>query len=489
MLARILASARRLVTPSRRGAPGQTLTAALLKTATAATLIWLGGDVGAAWGDGLRRLKEPQAPVFASAARVEPTAQGGLRLFLALSQPVETQIFTLEGPDRVVVDLPELGWGFDPKDVAAGAAPAARARGFEGLRAGLFRAGRSRLVLDLDAPLIPGQIRFSRGPGGAGAIMTLDLAAPEKRRAEAAQTLALAGEERLAQRPAAFAIETGSVGPAHGPAPLIAAPSPLLDLPPERELRLAPVPRPRPEAVTIVLDPGHGGHDPGARYGDIREGDLVLEVARELRDELQSAARVRVLMTRDSDRFIPLDRRVAIAREAKAALFVSIHADALPRHPEVSGTSFYTLADTASDALAERIARRENGVEGAAASPMADASPDLRQFLAGYFQRRSKAGSKSLVREMVANLRGAGVSMIQTNPHRQANLRVLRTFDQPSVLIELGFLTSLRDQRRFGNPAWRETAAKALAASILRWLRKREKPEGELVARTLVAAR
>lgn len=479
MLARTLASFR--LPFSKR--PGVSVSSALLKTAAAATLMWLGADVGAAWGgDGLRALTEPRLAVTASAARIEPTAQGGLRLSLALSQPVESQIFTLKGPDRMVLDLPELRWGFDPQDVAAEAAPAARARGFLGLRVGLFREGRSRLVLDLSQGLEAAPARISRGAGGYGAVMTIDLTPPLKRRAEAP------APEGLSQRPAAFAIETGSIEAAARIADAAPAPARIVGLPEERELRLAPVPRPRPSAVTIVIDPGHGGKDPGAHYGDIKEKDLVLEVARELRDELRGSARVRVLLTRDSDRYLTLNQRVAVAREARATLFLSIHADALPESPEVSGASFYTLADKNSDDMAALIARRENAVDGPQVERLSERSPIVRRFLASFAQRRFEAGSNDLVREMVANFDGAGVPLIKTSPHRQANLRVLRNFDQPSLLVELGFLTSLRDQRRFKNPAWKETAAQAMAAAIKRWLTAREQ-RGEVVASSFFSRR
>ncbi|MEM9725461.1 MAG: N-acetylmuramoyl-L-alanine amidase [Pseudomonadota bacterium] len=413
---------------------------------------WAGLTGGDALGKALKPLAQPDAPLEAVSARLEPLGAEGVALVIGLTGPARTQSFSLAGPDRAVIDFPELRWRFDPKAVLASAPKSVRTRGVSNLRVGLFRLGRSRLVLDLDRPLSRGAVRIVAAPAGARAPYVL-------RMALGAVTPEIASATKGADPVAtSAAIVTGDVSPLRDQARWRGGPA----------RAAAPIPRPRPEITTIALDPGHGGRDPGATYGRQAEKTLVLNVAKSLRRALEKRPRIRVVMTREDDRFLTLDQRVEIAREARADLFVSIHADALPKHPEVNGAAFYTLSDRASDGLAARLARRENaaddGLETAAA-----ATPWVRGLLVDYAKRSSVASAHHLVEGMVSSFRRNRVPLIRKRPHREAGFRVLRNFDQPSLLIELGFLTSIRDQRRFTNPAWRATAVEAMADAIVRW--------------------
>ena len=467
--------------------PGWLLAAKAVALATLAAVAATGGD---ALGDGLKPLTQPGKAVSATAARLDPTPQGGVLLTLDLSQEVETHVFPLRGPERLVVDFPEIRWSFDPKAAIGGAPAAVKARGVSGLRVGLFRMGRSRLVLDLDGPMRRGPIRFVEREGGAGRAMLLELTPVSS--GGRAKTPSRAAPRRLETRAAALEIETGAIetnsiqiGSPRGASS--AARRGLRGGPRHVAPDAAPAPRPRPRMTVIALDPGHGGRDPGARAAGKSEKHLVLRVAKQLRDELVKHPRVRVVMTREDDRFLELGERVEIARRAQADLLVSIHADSLPEHPEVHGASFYTLSDRASDALAARIARRENAADGLDAT--ADANPWVRRLLVDYAQRRSVSSAHHLVEGMVKSFRSNKVPLLRSRPHREAGFRVLKSFDQPSMLIELGFMTNIRDQRRFTNPAWRETAAKAMASAILRWRDDRDAPAlaGDLVMRAAAA--
>lgn len=455
--------------PVRRQRRFGALSAALAAKAFAAMLLGLAIGGSEALGDGLSPLQQPKKTVTADAARLEPTAQGGVALRLRLSGQVDTQAFELSGPDRVVVDFPEIHWNIDPAAIIAAAPPAVRARGVKGMRVGLFRMGRSRMVLDLEGPMRRAPVRFLADDGAEAGELVVELQ-PERPFVPAEPEPSRAG---LSRRAAALAIETGALDPLASPrAGGSTAPA------------FAPAPRLRPRITVIAVDAGHGGHDKGAHHNGLKEKNLVLAVAKALRDELESHPRVRVVMTRESDRFVELDERVAIARDAGADLFVSLHADALKEHPEVSGASFYTLSDSASDALAARIARQENAALQAAPSFDVD-NPWVRRLLVDYAQRRHVGSAHHLVEGMVRSFRSERVPLIRTRPHREAGFLVLKNFDQPSLLIELGFLTNIRDQRRFSNPAWRETAVKAISSAILRWIDDRDAPAvaGDLVMR------
>lgn len=468
-----------------------------LKAIAGAALIALSMGGTDALGDGLASLKQPRGAVTASAAQLEPTPQGGVVLKLALSQKVDTHAFTLNGPERIVVDFPEINWGFDPASVVAQAPPAVRARGVKALRVGLFRMGRSRMVLDVEAPMTRGAVRFAAASSGAGSVLLLELKPTaaasvgeraEARLAEAAKSAENAGSEQgLARRAAALAFETGATPPGAVEKIDVLARAGLSENWPGLR-NAAPAPRPRPRMTVIAVDAGHGGGDPGARYGGMKEKHLVLKVAKLLRGELERLPRVKVVMTRKDDRYIELKDRVKIARDAGADLFVSLHADALKEHPEVAGASFYTLSDRASDALAARLAKNENA-SFANESGFQSENPWVRRLLVDYAQRRQVAGAHHLVEGMVKSFRANRVPLIKSRPHREAGFKVLKNFDQPSLLIELGFLTNIRDQRRFTNPAWRETAAKAIAGAIERWIDDRNAPAqaGDIVMRAAAA--
>lgn len=226
--------------------------------------------------------------------------------------------------------------------------------------------------------------------------------------------------------------------------------------------------RPDPQSPArlplVMLDPGHGGRDPGAiGYSGTYEKHVALATAEELARQLQASGRYRVAMTRSVDDFIPLDDRVGIAQEHNADLFMSIHADALLDHA-VRGASVYTLSTSASDPQTAALARRENSADRFAGPGEGSLSPHVAAILASLVQHETRAGSARMQRSVVAAL-GGPVPLLE-NPARHAAFAVLKSADIPSVLVEMGFMSNPRDEAALREAAHRATVAAALHRAI-----------------------
>ena len=303
-----------------------------------------------------------------------------------------------------------------------------------------------RLVIDLGASVISGprvapgqgivrQVRLLSGPSR----VVLDLSGPV-----AAPRAAVAGE-----------LLTIDLAP--GPA--------------EAFRRMAASSRPLAEGggasarPLVVLDPGHGGRDPGAVGAQgTEEKRVVLAAAAELRRRLEQGGRVRVALTRTGDRFVSLADRVAFARRREAALFLSLHADSAPG---ARGASVYTLSETASDELSEALARRENAADAAGGLPLPTEDPAVARILISLVQRETQAGSVGFARMLLPALERASPMLSQ--PHRQAAFAVLKAPDVPSVLVELGFLSHPQDEAALRDPRHRARLAEAIAQAVGAW--------------------
>jgi N-acetylmuramoyl-L-alanine amidase len=220
---------------------------------------------------------------------------------------------------------------------------------------------------------------------------------------------------------------------------------------------------PRP---LVVLDPGHGGIDTGTRGpGGELEKDVVLAFAKELREKLEAAGKYRVSMTRDDDTFIPLNDRVRFARTRNAALFVSIHADALPkREGQADGATVYTLSEKASDTEAARLAENENRADVIAGVDLTAEPDDVANILVDLAQRETKTFSLQFAKAALGELKHT--ARLHKRPLKSAGFVVLRAPDVPSVLIELGYMSDKDDLSHLASPAWRERNAGALARAI-----------------------
>ena len=219
----------------------------------------------------------------------------------------------------------------------------------------------------------------------------------------------------------------------------------------------------RPPLPVVVLDPGHGGKDPGAiGVSGTYEKQVSLAAAFELKRQLEAEGRYRVELTRTRDTFIALDDRVAKAQAHGAALFVSMHADALADH-SVRGASVYTLATTASDAQTAALARRENDADRFA-GPGFNAPPEIARILASLVRRETRVGSSRLARNLVSHL-DRDLPMLP-NPERHAGFVVLKAADIPSVLVELGFMSNRADEEQLRRPQHRVLVATAMKRAV-----------------------
>ena len=221
----------------------------------------------------------------------------------------------------------------------------------------------------------------------------------------------------------------------------------------------------RPATVPLVLlDPGHGGKDPGAiGVSGTYEKHIALAAAQELRRQLLAGGRYRAELTRNDDVFIPLADRVAIGQRLGAALFVSMHADAVTDHG-VRGASVYTLADTASDAQTAALARRENAANRFGGPSFREEPPDVARILASLVRQETRTGSARMANGVVGAL-GHDIGLLQ-NPARHAGFMVLRAADIPSVLVEMGFMSNAQDEAALRRPDHRARVAGAMKRAI-----------------------
>lgn len=357
-------------------------------------------------------------PAVAIAADL--SSQGGqTKLTLTLSKLVDARAFVMERPDRAVIDLPEVNFQLDSETGRH------RDGVVQSFRYGLFAPGRSRIVIDLATPATVGRIDTTTRPRDGAVLMTIPLQRVD----------------RETFRKAATSANPGST-PAHAAATAPGDPRPL-----------------------IVIDAGHGGTDPGAIASTgVFEKDIVFGFAQDLAEKLNTAGRYRVQMTRDRDVFVPLGERVRFARDAKADLFISIHADSISSAPQVRGATIYTGSEKATDAESAKLAERENRADAAAGAEAAEATPDIADILQELTLRETRGFSSGFARTLMGQL--APVMEMSTKPHREARFVVLRSPDVPSVLVELGYLSSKRDLEKLQDPDWRAGVTGSMAKAV-----------------------
>ncbi|WP_460275440.1 N-acetylmuramoyl-L-alanine amidase [Celeribacter sp. ULVN23_4] len=365
-------------------------------------------------------------------ARAESSASAlvdlgdSIEMQLHLSQPVPFRIFTLDDPRRMVVDFSEVDWtGFDTSEFDT-------AEGISAVRVGGFTPGWSRMVLDLANPYALVHAEMSRDDKGAVLTLNLDPTASDE--------FALgAGTPPDAQLVRPSAGETPKAAPVHafGDGPL-----------------------------RVVLDPGHGGIDPGAERGGVREKDLTLMFARELQDVLNRAGGFEVTLTRNDDVFVPLETRLTLAREAGADVFLSIHADAIAEG-RAEGATIYTLADRATDAASQKLAERHDRADLLAGVDLTGQDDVIATVLMDMARTENTPRTDRLADHLVTQLEES-VGM-HKRPHLEAGFSVLKAPDIPSVLIELGFLSSAKDRAKLVDQAWRTKAAWAIRDALFAW--------------------
>ena len=229
----------------------------------------------------------------------------------------------------------------------------------------------------------------------------------------------------------------------------------------DARMRRAPAQAPPP---LVVLDPGHGGKDPGAiGITGTYEKHVAFATATELKRQLLASRRLRVELTRGRDVFVPLEDRVGWAQRQGASLFVSMHADAVGDH-SVRGASIYTVSETASDAQTAALARRENSADRFGGPSFRDQPPEVARILGSLVRQETRAGSTRMQRSMVGAL-DRDLPMLQ-NPARHASFVVLKASDIPSVLVEMGFMSNAQDEAALRRPDHRALVASAMKRAV-----------------------
>ena len=371
------------------------------------------------------------------------------RFVLDLDKPIQFRAFALADPYRVVLDLPQVSF-----KLAAGIGVAGRGL-VKAFRYGLVMPGGSRIVFDLTGPAKIAKSYVLEAANGQPPRLVLEFEEVDR----TAFVQLLAPESRPELRPAIADANAGvaNAGVARPDASIVTAST----QPPDK----------RP---VIVIDPGHGGVDNGTQAGggDIMEKNLVLGFGLALRDRIEKSGKYRVVMTRTDDTFIPLDERVKIARNESASLFVSIHADALPRgEGDAQGATIYTLADKASDAEAERLADAENKSDAIGGVNLTDEPTEVADILIDLVQRETRTFSNRFARTLMGEMKNT--VRMHKHPLKSAGFRVLKAPDVPSVLVELGYVSNKGDLEHLVSENWRNKTVGSMAQAIDAFFAKR----------------
>jgi N-acetylmuramoyl-L-alanine amidase len=400
---------------------------ALITVLSACAALIAGGGAGEAAAG--RSAFLPAAEARPAVAVAADLASDGDRthLVFTLSREVAARVSSMERPDRVIVDLPEVTFHL----------PAETTRKRAGLvasfRYGLFAPGRSRVVIELAQPALVSRVDVASDASGL-ALLRIELIRADR---QAFRKAAETGDA------AAEVTATGSAAPAgRDPRPLVA------------------------------IDPGHGGIDPGAiAVGGALEKEIVFGFAEHLRRRLEGSGRYRVVMTRGGDAFVALDERVRIARDAKADLLISIHADSISAAPHIRGLTVYTGSEQASDTESQRLAERENKADAAAGLDPDFAPGEVADILQELTVRETRSFSQRFGQTLVGAINP--LMPLSKKPQRQAAFRVLRAPDVPSVLVELGYLSSSQDIDLLLSETWRDRSTAAMASAIDRFFATR----------------
>src|ERR1700742_243135 len=373
---------------------------------------------------------KPQGPLpMVMSARIGEH-EDRTRLVIELSDPVNLRAFALAAPDRVVIDMPEVSWrlGAPPRPSGFGSV--------KSYRYCQFRAGNSRMVIDLNQPVSVSDALVLPPSSGFGYRVVIDLFPTTRPKfdAQAGWPADLKKRESDAEKLAAMIASQQS--------------------PPARN----------GGKKVIVLDPGHGGLDSGTiGVNGLMEKDLALAEGLRLARELRRRGYV-VYMTRDNDTFIPLRQRVAIGRADHADLFIALHADSNP-DSGTTGTSIYTLNDGRSDREASALARRENQSDVIAGVDLSGENNPVAPILINLAQRDTRNKSSEFATNALKEL-GQVTDLLARSPHRSASLAVLVAPDVPAVLIELGYLSNSSDANQMNTDSWRSRVSGAIANAV-----------------------
>ena len=381
------------------------------------------------------------------------THSGKTRFVIDLSDKIKFRIFTLSNPDRIVVDLPEITWRL-PSNVIKRNLVGKRNL-INNFRYGYFQPGLSRVVLDIKTPVRVKSAFMISPTKGKQYRLVIDLVKTTRK-----EFIALIKKTKSLQS------TSGREGERIGSDKKFYRHSNVRNL-----KGIVPVAKNRRKnndikvstKPVIVIDPGHGGIDPGSTSGRVFEKHITLAAAKAIASHLKNLGRYKVFLTRDKDKFIRLRKRISIAKAYGASLFISIHADAI-KNRRVRGLSVYTLSETASDKEAAELARKENKSDVIAGVDLSIETPVVSDILIDLRQRNTMNESSKFAIGLVKHMRK--VTRTLSNTHRFAGFAVLKSPDIPSILIEMGFLSNRADEKALLNPKHRAQMARSIGNAV-----------------------
>jgi len=374
-----------------------------------ALIFVVAGATANATGHPIARLTDDGAEFFDDGAHVE--------LAIGMTVPLPWRVFTLDQPARLVVDFSELQWNARPDVNSASIAE---------VSVGPHRPGWSRLVAVLREPLIVDTAELVTADGITRLKIRLVPASAEEFRQSA-----------LVERPETKAF--------------------------------TPIKQNDNNRLLVAIDPGHGGLDPGAETDGLVEAAVTLRFALELKEILLRSGRFDVALTRTSDVFVPLEKRMTLARSAGADVFLSLHADALESDAgPASGMTVYTLSDDVTDVAALKLAERHARNDILSGVDLGSAEVDITIALLDLARRETTPRSEALATALVEGFASKSLAL-NSKPHRKGAFAVLKAAEMPSVLVELGFLSSAKDRKRLSSDTWSSAASEAIRLAFELW--------------------
>ncbi|MGI9391198.1 MAG: N-acetylmuramoyl-L-alanine amidase [Boseongicola sp.] len=378
--------------------------------ALAALLITVTSASAESADNAIVRLTDEGAVISDQGAHVE--------LSIGLTKSLPWRVFTLDDPARLVVEFSELSWDSIPKISSSS---------IDEVKVGNYRPGWSRLVAVLREPLLIDTAELSAGEGNTRQLKVrlLPTSADEFRQSVLVE--------------------------------------------PFESVQLVPPINQSNNLLRVAIDPGHGGIDPGAEADNLVEANLTLRFARQLKETLLRSGRFDVTLTRENDEFVPLEKRMTLARSAGADVFLSLHADALgPDAGPASGMTVYTLAEEVADVATLRLAERHARNDILAGVDLGAAEDDIAIALLNLARRETTPRSEALAGSLLEGFAMKSL-VVNSKPHRRGEFAVLKAAEVPSVLIELGFLSSAKDRERLSSQEWSLDAAEAIRLALELW--------------------